>query len=71
MADSSGRLPTRFPEGTKFVIEGKPGRQGQLRIYSRYLEFPDGTFLRLPIKTRKRNVSARARIIRKPLLRGH
>jgi hypothetical protein len=39
---SSSKLPSRFPVGTKFVIEGK----GQ--VYSRHLEFPDGTFFQLP-----------------------
>jgi hypothetical protein len=31
------RLPIQFPDGTRFVIEGRPGR-----VLSRYLEFPDG-----------------------------
>jgi len=31
------RLPSRFPVGTRFVIEG---RAGLIRL--RYLEFPDG-----------------------------
>lgn len=48
MAHCSSRLPSRFPVGTKFVIEGKRSRKGQVQVYSRYLEFPDGTFLRLP-----------------------
>ena len=48
MAYSSGRLPSRFPVGTKFVIEGKPRGKGQVQVFSRYLEFPDGTFLPLP-----------------------
>ena len=39
-------LPSRFPVGTKFVIEGRPGGNG--RVFSRYLEFPDGTRVRLP-----------------------
>ena len=43
MAYSANRLPARFPVGTKFVIEGRPG--GDL---SRFIEFPDGTKLRLP-----------------------
>lgn len=43
MAYSANRLPARFPIGTKFVIEGRPG--GDL---SRFIEFPDGTKLRLP-----------------------
>jgi len=31
------RLPSQFPDGTRYVIEGRAGR-----ILSRYLEFPDG-----------------------------
>ena len=48
MAYSSSRLPSRFPVGTKFVIEGKRRGEGQVQVFSRYLEFPDGTFLPLP-----------------------
>jgi len=51
MAFSSNRLPSRFPVGTKFVIEGQPRGEGQVQVYSRYLEFPDGTFFRLPAKS--------------------
>ena len=36
------RLPSQFPDGTRFVIEGRAGR-----IVSRYLEFPDGRHLDL------------------------
>ncbi len=43
MAYSATKLPSRFPVGTKFVIEGRVG--GDL---SRFIEFPDGTKLRLP-----------------------
>lgn len=32
----SSRLPTRFPEGTKYVLEGQGG------IVHRFVEFPDG-----------------------------
>ncbi len=46
MASVTSGLPRRFPVGTKFVIEGRPGGKG--RVFSRYLEFPDGTRLRLP-----------------------
>ena len=46
MASVTTGLPSRFPVGTKFVIEGRPGGKG--RVYSRYLEFPDGTRVRLP-----------------------
>ncbi len=54
MAYSSSRLPSRFPVGTKFVIEGKRGREGQVQVFSRYLEFPDGTFFPLPVRPLKR-----------------
>ncbi|MDO9412501.1 MAG: hypothetical protein Q7T81_08005 [Pseudolabrys sp.] len=43
MAYSASRLPARFPVGTKFVIEGRAGGD-----VSRFIEFPDGTKLRLP-----------------------
>ncbi len=46
MASVTSGLPSRFPVGTKFVIEGRPGGKG--RVFSRYLEFPDGTRVRLP-----------------------
>jgi len=47
----SKKLPSRFPVGTKFVIEGRRGREGQdgqVQVFSRHLEFPDGTFFPLP-----------------------
>lgn len=46
MASSTSRLPTRFPVGTKFVIEAR--RRGRGHVYTRHVEFPDGTLLRLP-----------------------
>jgi hypothetical protein len=48
MAYRSNRLPSRFPIGTKLVIEGPRGGEGQVPVYSRYLEFPDGTCMALP-----------------------
>ena len=33
-------LPSRFPVGTRYVIEGRGGGRGALRIHLRYLEFP-------------------------------
>ena len=59
MAYGSDRLPSRFPVGTKFVIEGKRGREGQVQVFSRYLEFPDGTFFPLPVRPAKRKSRAR------------
>ena len=49
MAYSANRLPSRFPVGTKFVIEGRRGQ-----VFSRYVEFPDGTCIRLPKRAGKR-----------------
>ena len=37
MAYSASRLPSRFPVGTKFVIEGRRGGEGQVQVFSRYL----------------------------------
>ncbi|HEY7998828.1 MAG TPA: hypothetical protein VIE87_08415 [Pseudolabrys sp.] len=70
MAYSSSRLPSRFPVGTKFVIEGKRGGEGQsgeeVQIFSRYLEFPDGTFFPLPTRPvqRKSGMTRRAAKLR-------
>lgn len=43
MSSSAVRLPSRFPVGTRFVIEGRDGR-----VDLRYLEFPDGRQVVLP-----------------------
>ena len=63
MAYSSSRLPSRFPVGTKFIIEGRRGGEGQVQVYSRYLEFPDGTFFPLPSHPihRKSDVARRSK----------
>jgi hypothetical protein len=37
------RLPSRFPDGTRFIIEGRAGH-----VVSRSLEFPDGRHVELP-----------------------
>jgi hypothetical protein len=49
MSVQPDRLPTRFPVGTRYVVEGRGGANGALRIRSRYLEFPDGRHMDLPI----------------------
>ena len=64
MASRSNRLPSRFPVGTKFVIEGRRGGEGQSadeQVYSRYLEFPDGTFFPLPTHPMQRKSGATRR----------
>jgi len=50
-------LPRRFPVGTKFVIESRPGAEGQV---SRHLEFPDGRLFKLPAR------AAQPRQVKKP-----
>jgi hypothetical protein len=40
-------LPSRFPVGTRYVIEGKPGKKGELHIVSRQLIMPDGQAIEL------------------------
>lgn len=61
MAYESNRLPSRFPVGTKFVIEGKRGGEGNVQIFNRYLEFPDGTFFPLPTHPVRRKSGAARR----------
>jgi hypothetical protein len=42
MGSLADGLPSRFPIGTRYVVEGRGGGEGRLRIRLRYLEFPDG-----------------------------
>ena len=35
-------LPARLPAGTRYVIEGRPGKAGEMRIVSRQLILPNG-----------------------------
>lgn len=60
MRSQAVRLPSRFPVGTRYVIEGRGGR-----IQLRYLEFPDGRQVELPVdmagRTRARAASGRSR----------
>jgi hypothetical protein len=50
------RLPSQFPEGTRFIIEGRAGR-----ILSRCLEFPDGRHVDLPVDHGRAKPSVRVR----------
>ncbi len=66
MVSPIDRLPSRFPVGTRYVIEGRGGDQGDLRISLRYLEYPDGRQLNLPVDqaarmgSRRRGIGRRA-----------
>jgi len=61
---TSNRLPNRFPVGTKFVIESRPVRAGQPQVFSRHLEFPDGTFFPLPSRTQRKPLQKARRPLR-------
>ena len=52
MGSLADGLPRRFPVGTRYVVEGRGGGQGRLRIRLRYLEFPDGRHVELPVDCR-------------------
>jgi hypothetical protein len=54
-------LPSRFPVGTRYVIEGRGGGRGALRIHLRYLEFPDGRHIELPVDVAHRTQAQRRR----------
>ncbi len=55
------RLPSRFPVGTHYVVEGVPGKDGELLITSRYVVFPNGTQLPVPVSSPRAPVAASAR----------
>ncbi len=59
------KLPSRFPVGTKFVIEGRQGGEGQ-QVYSRHLEFPDGTLFPLPARPVPAQLKPKPPISRRP-----
>jgi hypothetical protein len=61
VGEKSIDLPSRFPVGTRYVIEGNAGR-----ISSRYIEFPDGRKINLPADLAARMKSDAARRRRKP-----
>jgi hypothetical protein len=73
MADLD-RLPRRFPVGTRYVVEGAPGADGEFSITSRMVVLPNGTELSLPPTpqglaarmARRARLPARGRDDRKP-----
>jgi hypothetical protein len=48
MTIPASRLPARFPIGSKYVIEGRGGGDGNLRVFLRYIVLPDGRRIDLP-----------------------
>jgi hypothetical protein len=57
------RLPSRFPVGTHYIVEGEPGNGGQMRIVSRYVVMPSG--VRYDLMTPAKRVRKRADLARK------
>lgn len=45
------QLPNRFPVGTRYVIEGRPGKKGEMRIVSRQVIMPNGEAIELKAGT--------------------
>jgi hypothetical protein len=60
----SQHLPERFPVGTRYVVEGRAGKDGFL-VHSRYLELPDGRRLALPRRAVRWRVRGRAAAVGK------
>ncbi len=56
---TANSLPARFPAGTRYVIEGRPGKSGKLRIVSRQLIFPNGQQVKLTGASYARGRAAR------------
>ena len=47
LSRKTSRLPKRFPVGTTYVVEGRGGEDGNLRVFSRYVVLPDGQRINL------------------------
>jgi hypothetical protein len=72
----SGRLPRSFPVGAVYVVEGRGGQHGHLRISARYLVLPGGqrvdVFPNLARKDRLASLRRRQpRAVRQPHGRAH
>lgn len=65
MSANANRLPNRFPVGTKFIVEGRPARDGQPAVYSRYVELPDGRSFTLPARSERAPSKTRQRLRRR------
>jgi hypothetical protein len=47
LSRKTSRLPKRFPVGTTYVVEGRGGESGNLRVFSRYVVLPNGQRINL------------------------
>jgi hypothetical protein len=41
-------LPKRFPVGARYIVEGRGGENGHLRVFSRYVVLPGGRRINVP-----------------------
>jgi hypothetical protein len=58
------RVPSRFPIGTHYILEGEPAANGGVRVTSRYVLMPNGTLYDVAVprkRTRKSAPAARKR----------
>jgi hypothetical protein len=62
-------LPSRFPAGTRYVIEGRRGKSGKLQIVSRQLILPNGRQIQLKAESYDRPRAERLK--RQRLASGH
>jgi hypothetical protein len=69
LSASIGRLPSRFPVGTRYVIEGRGDSEGRLRVSLRRLEFPDGRKFDLPLDQAERIAPRRWASLRRSRVR--
>ena len=44
----STALPRRLPVGARYVVEGRGGEDGHLRVFSRYIVLPGGQRINVP-----------------------
>ncbi len=51
-------LPKHIPDGTHYIIEGRPDKAGKMRIVSRQLILPNGKQIDLGAKSFERPRSA-------------
>jgi hypothetical protein len=47
LSRKANQLPKRFPVGTTYVVEGRGGEDGNLRVFSRYVVLPNGQRINL------------------------
>ena len=60
---TESRLPSRFPVGTRYIVEGAPEKGGALRIVSRTLVMPSG--IRYDLTASSKPVCKPAEFVRK------